>query len=109
MIFKGIRFRRSTRVVELPNFDFATGARYPHSVEGREDYVVFGRLVDPEKRTENCVRTLYKNKTTDEWLYAEPIPVKAHSLTNMMYGEDGRAYLLKDGVCYTAPRMVKNN
>lgn len=102
MIFKGIAFRQSNRIVDLPNFNYLTGERYPHSIPGREAYTMFGRILPLGKTSPTAVKTEYKNRETGEWYYAEPIACDGHSLTNMMYGTDGRVYLAKNGKFYSA-------
>jgi hypothetical protein len=90
MIYKGIKFRHSQRIVGLP---------------GSDVYVQFGRVVLQDRAVPR-----HAVKTTRTWVasgapvYATPIKLKGHSLTNMAYGEDGRTYLMLDGQCYTAAR-----
>ncbi len=78
---------------------------YPHG----EQYAVFGRVVPRGKKPPSGAID-----TGRHWLNIEPlapeepvfavrIPCDGYSLTNLMYGGDGRKYLIKDGRCYSAP------
>lgn len=99
MIFDGLKFKKAPTVVAI-----------------REDgtpYLRFYRVIRPSrKKYEQVIRqsdvcqlagynwSVYPN----EPVYAKPIPTKGHGLTNLAYGEDGRAYLAHDCECYSAKR-----
>jgi hypothetical protein len=96
MIFDGMRWRRTKKVVNLPYGYTNDELGYP---ESRSNYLSFGRICD--KDTEGAVKTSWYYK---EWdydkeeeittpIYAKPIKCNGHSRTNMMFGADGYMYL----------------
>lgn len=100
MIFKGLKFRKSQRVVDLPN-EYQTN---PHGV-------VFGRVCSRNAKgaiktrydwKEGCSPFVGESSYTEEPspVYAKIIEPKGYSLTNMMYGKDGKTYLMLDGYFY---------
>jgi hypothetical protein len=104
MILNGIHFRKARNVVLLPNFDAKTGEKFPHAE--RENYCYFGRIIRDHSKVKPGVHvpTHYymDNDPQRTKLHAEVIPNKGHSLTNMMYGADGRVYLAYKGLVYTS-------
>lgn len=111
MIYKGLKYRRSKQAVMLPK-EYWLGEQ--------KNYITFGRVC---KSTENnAVRTEYffrdelpiqywvsinqpdpdmHDAATPLWcVWAKPVQCKGHSLTNLMYGTDGIAYLVYDGIVY---------
>ena len=87
MIFKGIKFRKSRKVCTLPS-------------DGTP-YTKFGRVV-PTASTSRGGEFI---KTEYTWsdggpVFATPVKLNGHSLTNMAYGQDGYMYLAKDGSCF---------
>lgn len=104
MIFKGRKFRHSHVVVSLPwHTDAENPPSYAHPGKP-SSYVYFGRAVrGATGGARGLVKTHYKWKDgTDVW--AKPIPLTGHGLTNMAYGKDGRAYLMYGGQCFIASR-----
>lgn len=100
MIFDGMKFRRMRNVVSLPVKDEG-GQRMPYVPAGRENYVYFGKVAS--ERDAGAVKTTYTYQEGSP-VYAVPIPLDGHGLTNLAYGKDKRAYLMKDGWCYqTSP------
>lgn len=100
MIFDGMKFRRMRNVVALPVRDDA-GQLMPYVPAGRENYVYFGKVAS--ERDAGAVKTRYTYQEGTP-VFALPIEMTGHGLTNLAYGKDGRAYLMKDGWCYqTAP------
>lgn len=99
MIFKGLRFRHSRLVVQLP-VKAEDGSLMPYIEPEREQYVHFGRaVVGANEGTKGVVKTRYRwNDETP--VYAKPIPLSGHSRTNMAYGKDRRVYLMHDGACF---------
>lgn len=91
MIFDGMRWTRSRKVVSLPQ-DYWLGES--------KNYVTFGRV--SFENAPGAVKTNWKDESweppRDVW--ATPIPCDGHSLTNLMYGKDGKAYLMLDGLIY---------
>lgn len=84
MIFKGFRFALARKVLPLPR-DYS------------EPYIKFGRICAPD--AVGAIKTDYEQE--GQPVFAKPIELRGHSLTNMAYGKDGRVYLLKDGKCYS--------
>jgi hypothetical protein len=97
MIFKGFNFRINKNLIKLPSFDNEGNLM---SYVKEENYVYFGKILKSE--TQQSVKTAYKNKETGEAIYAEIIPLKGHSLTNMAYGMNKQVYLMKDDKIYQA-------
>src|SRR5437763_14631145 len=90
MIFKGHRFTRSRKAVTLPDDGTA--------------YIKFGYAEWDAKDDQGgkLVRTRYTMDSTGEPVYAKPIPLEGHSLTNMAYGKNGYAYLARDGAVWVS-------
>ena len=86
MKFKGYNFRISRTVLM--------------NGENEKGETLFGRVCKPNDK--KAVKTIYKYEGNGEPVYIKPIPAAGHSLTNMMYGEDGRIYLAYKGQCFTA-------
>ena len=110
MIFKGLHFRKSRTVVTLPNFDYATGEKFPYVKD--PNYVYFGRVLKDQSKADPKLHpktSYYKSNDPErKFLHADPIEDNGHSLTNMMYGADGRVYLAKDGCVFTAVLPRRN-
>lgn len=87
----GIRFTESTKIVVLPDALWAGELK---------NHLTFGKVCTLEKK--GAVLTGSKNNE-GHYIHALPIPFSGHSLTNMMYGKDGRIYLFSEGKCYSAP------
>ncbi len=95
MIFDGQKFRRSTKVVPLAR-NLWTGDAH--------NFVAFGRVCKPDHREATKTNLTYppqEGQAVGEPVYAAPIVCDGHSLTNLMYGKDGYAYLMLDGKVYT--------
>jgi hypothetical protein len=91
MIFKGYNFRHSRKVVDLPS---SVNEEYGIA----DNFIMFGRVcdsADPE-----AVLTTWTRNGGGAAVYAKVVPVKYHSLTNMMLGKDNYWYALIDGKCY---------
>ncbi len=111
MMHDGQRYVRSRAVVPLPK----------ELWEGEhKNYATFGRIV--KQGTKGAVQTTYRYRGylpsrlwtgekcqppdgEDEgkpfwYVWAKPIPSDGHSLTYLMYGKDGGAYLLHNGGVY---------
>lgn len=88
IIFKGTRFTRSRKAVTLPSDD---------TPFVRFGYVQLGVHDDQGGK-------LVKTEWTmgGEPVFAKPIQLSGHSLTNMAYGKNGYAYLFRDGAVYVA-------
>jgi hypothetical protein len=97
IVFKGRTFFHCRNVVMMPDRDDS------HNV-------YFGRVVPKGKdasAVKGAVQTNYTWEAEDENterapVFATPIELKGHSLTNMAYATDGYTYLAKDGKCYRA-------
>lgn len=103
MLFKGFNFKKSKDIVQLPSRDMF-GNVMPYVKEG-ESYIVFGRIVknvDPKNLPSGVYPTNFRMSDTGEIVFAKVIPSAGHSLTNMMYGQDGSVYLAKDGYFFKA-------
>jgi len=95
MQFDGAWYRRNRCVTVLWQLENERGG----------GYCVFGMIVSQSVKTKvpkGAVKTGRVWTHTGQPQYAVPIPVLAHSLTNLAYGADGRRYLCLDGVCYTS-------
>lgn len=97
MRFKGISFRRAPSVVRIP-FESRTDTHDQDSA-----YVRFGRVV--REGTPGAVVAFYGRNPAGERvpIYAKQVKPDGWSRTDMMYGADGKVYVMKDGACYTAP------
>jgi len=127
MKFKGLNFRKAKNVVVMPTHD-KKGNLMPYVKAGKENYIHFGFAPTPtSKRNPFTPSKQWYTVPDYKWTIgtdsivpkgrthggvfdvdATPIANKGWSLTNMMYGTDGRVYLLKDGVIYTA-NLPKEN
>lgn len=87
MNFKGYNFTRARTVVTFP-------------LKPGENNLRFGRICKPDQKGAEPSSLVYAE--TQETVYAKPIALKGHSLTNMAFGTDGKVYLSKDGACWTA-------
>lgn len=105
MIFKGKKFTKNSNIVVLPSHD---NNGFLMSYMKDENHITFGKVTKVGMNKKGAV------KTNNHWLggmkdqesvYAIPIKVKGYSLTNMMYSEDGKVYLFKDGKCYVAKQI----
>lgn len=105
MIYKGHVFRVSKTVVSLPIHDDA-GNRMPYVKAGMENYVHFGRVVKMGSQPPaKSFKTSYRwegCKDDEAVVHATVIANDGWSRTNMMYGTDGRIYMMMDGRTYTA-------
>lgn len=100
MIFKGHKFRQNKNLVVLPNYDEHMNIM-PYVEEGNENYVYFGRVIKPgKKKPINAIKTKYKWEHSEETVYAVPLEITGHSLTNMAYGDKDEIYLAKGVNCY---------
>lgn len=103
MKFKGYNFTRTKNIVTLPSFD-SNGFPMSYVQEGKENYVVFGRVTKVGANKKGAFKTTSKwigGKNDGEYVYAVPIESNGYSLTNMMYGKDNKIYLAKKGSCFT--------
>lgn len=99
MIFDGMRFTRSKKVVTLPQEMWAGNMK---------NYVTFGRICS--KSTDGAIKTEWYWQGYSPFgdaaegdkfpIYAVPVPIDGHSLTNMMYGADRYTYLYYNGKVY---------
>ena len=114
MLFKGQRFTHSNKVLPLPH-NMWNGEHH--------NYVAFGRLC--HRDTTGAIKTGYSwqdphtlsdvpEVVDDKETYPcyvlevkadvpdgeDPKSGRGYSLTNLMYGADGYAYLMLDGKCY---------
>lgn len=96
MIFDGIRFCTRRDIVTMGIHP--AGHRHAHHIR-------FGRAIkEGSPIPPNAEKTSWTwNDESKTSVYAIEIPAAGYSLTNMMYGDDGRIYLMKDGRCYSAP------
>lgn len=102
MIFKGHKFRQNRNLVVLPNYDEDMHTM-PYVEEGNENYVYFGRVIKQgKKKPVDAIKTRYTWENTGEHVYAVPVDLSGHSLTNMAYGEKDEIYLAKGMTCYQA-------
>jgi hypothetical protein len=102
MIFDGIRFCYNKNIVSLP------WRLYRES--NNPNYIRFGKVVPANKPVPcNAIKTDW-TRPDGSAVFAVEIPNDGWSLTNMMYGKNGRIYLMRDGKCYSAkcPLRVKN-
>lgn len=114
MIFKGLKFRRAKNVVFLPNRD-ADGKLMPYVRPANEHCVHFGKTVphanDTRRKQPDAKAVIYNTdfrwEDSSDVVQATLIPDEGWSLTNMMYGKDGRIYLMLDGRFYTHKRATK--
>jgi hypothetical protein len=106
MIFKGLKFRRSRTVVVIPE---------EHNTH--MGHLSFGKVCQED--VPGAVLTNYINSSTKQKVYAKPIPLSGHSLTNMAYGEKKTlkhpggwsethvmVYLCVDGKTYTHKKYL---
>lgn len=97
MIFKGHNYRLTKKVIKLPS---------EHWHGAHKNYVAFGRICS--KKATGAIQTTYFWKGdvspfgTDEGnrVYAVRVTGEKYSLTNLLYADDGYAYLAYDGRCY---------
>ncbi len=101
MIFDGIRFHKNKNIVQMPIRD-ENNNLMPYAVDGKENYVIFGRVVKRGSVPSGAYKTRYTWNDIGIYVYAKPIKISGHSLTNMAYGEDGKAYLMYKGNCYVS-------
>lgn len=100
MIFKGYNFRVNKNLVALPIRD--ENQNLMHYVDdGKDFYVYFGRIVKKGKKAPmHAIQTQYTWSDDGSPVYALPLKLSGHSLTNMAYGDKKQIYLMKDGRCY---------
>ena len=102
MIFKGYKFRENKNLIMLPTHDEDKNVM-PYVEDGHENYVYFGKILKQnEKKPVNAIKTTYKWNDTGENVYAIPVDLNGHSLTNMAYGTKNQIYLAFKGRCYQA-------
>ena len=91
MIFDGLKFRRTSKVVTLP---------YKFWEDG--NYVMFGRVAKDPNDPKAVATNWYRQTDTGTRIMVKAIPIvaEAHSRTNMMYGKDGYTYLFINGQVY---------
>lgn len=105
MKFDGIQFRKTKNIVVLPAFD-KNGSPIDYGDGAKPNYVRFGRVVKIGKPVpDNAVETNLTFANGCFRVFATPVDIEGHSLTNMAYGKDGRAYLCKDGECYVSAKL----
>lgn len=102
MLFKAYKFSLARNIVIIPNFD-ENGFPMPYVKAGEEHYVTFGKVtkVANKKGSVKTNHTWIGGKNDGEVVYAIPVEKDGYSMTNMLYGKDGKIYLAKDGTCYT--------
>jgi hypothetical protein len=107
MLYKGMRFTRSHKVVPLPRDMWISNCHGEPDAEENllKNYVMFGRTVHPDKAIpKNAVQTDHHWEYCGRPVWAVPVKVTYHSLTNMPLGKDGYWYLMFDGCCYVCKR-----
>lgn len=94
MIFDGLKFRRTNKVVTLPHALWEK--------KGDTRYVVFGRVAKDPNDPKAVATNWYRRIDTGTRVIVKAIPIKSdgHSRTNMMYGKDGYTYLFIKGQVY---------
>lgn len=104
MIFKGYKFRENKNLVILPTHDDDKNIM-PYVEEGHEGYVYFGKILKRnQKKPVNAIKTRYTWNDNGESVFAVPVELNGHSLTNMAYGAKNEIYLAFDGRCYKAKK-----
>jgi hypothetical protein len=105
MLYKGRRYSLCHNVVMLPILD-DDGNLQPYVNPSMQNYVYFGRTYTDRRRTASMVKTRYKwgQEEGAEHVYAEPIPIKYFSLTNLALCVDNYFYLLYNGRVYRAKK-----
>jgi hypothetical protein len=88
MLFKGLQFRRNRNLVAIPTDSFSN--------------ICFGKICDPG--APGAIKTTYVYNGSRDPVYAKPVEVTGHGLTNMAYGAKNQVYLMKDGAFYQATR-----
>lgn len=102
MKFKGHSFRENKNLVVLPIFDEEKNTM-PYVEGNQTSFIYFGKVIAKgNKKPLNAIKTAYKWQDTGEPVYATPLALKGHSLTNMAYGDKNQIYLAKDARCYQA-------
>ena len=102
MKFKGYSFRENKTLVMLPNFDEEKNIM-PYVEENKNSFIYFGKVIPKgKKKPINAIKTNYSWEEKGDFVYAVPLVLKGHSLTNMAYGEKNQIYLAKDARCYQA-------
>lgn len=102
MIFKGYKFRENKNLIMLPTHDENNNVM-PYVEDGHENYVYFGKVIKKnQKKPFNAIKTRYTWSDTGEAVYAAPVDLNGHSLTNMAYGVKDQIYLAFDGKCFQA-------
>lgn len=108
MKFDGIVFRRAPKICRIP---------IENPDPKHKDYAVFGKLIPKGQDIPASAKLVPHISWSDEAglpasaktpVYANIIPCDGYSLTNMMYGKDGKIYLVLNGVCYVAPGKKKD-
>jgi len=105
MLYKGRRYGICSNVVILPILT-EDGMLQPYVNPSMQNYVYFGRTYPDRRITPNMVKTRYKWGTEEdsESVYAEPIPIKYFSLTNLALCVDNYFYLAYNGRVYRAKK-----
>lgn len=105
LTFDGVKFRRTSKVVILPNKD-EQGNLFPFVKPNHEHYIHFGRIVPLGRPVPaNAVMTQYTwNDLNNTKVWAVPVPEQAHGLTNKVYSSDGYTYLAYKGSVYISGR-----
>lgn len=100
MIFDGMRFVRTRKSVTLPTHDEHNNLM-PYVQTGKEHYTYFGNAVSQGKPVPaKAIKTRW-TWSDGSPVYATPVKDQRHSLTNMVYGGDGRVYLYRGGEVYS--------
>ena len=105
MLYKGRRYSLCANVVMLPILT-EDGKLQPYVNPSMQNYVYFGRTYTDRRVTDKMVKTRYKwgTEPDSEPVYAEPIPIKYFSLTNLALCEDNYFYLFYNGCVYRAKK-----
>lgn len=102
MLFKGFNFRHNKNIIILPNLDEDKNPM-PYVEENQLSYIYFGKVIPQNKsKPMNAIKTKYTWGNSGEFVYAVPIELDGHSLTNMAYGTKKQVYLAYDARCYQA-------
>ncbi len=112
MRFKGYQYRKAPQFVTLPH---QTPCNCPWPDHGGGAYITFGRSVPITEPHPESVKGAIKTDWT--WrdymgedgvivqkapVWAVPVPLTGHSLTNLAYTKSGHMLLWKDGTVYMA-------
>lgn len=107
MLFKGVDYVKVKNIVSLPvrNKD---GKLMPY-VNNGENYIYFGKVSKLGQKKSGAVKSEYnlvQSNGEKEPIYAVPLEITGHSLTNRAYCADGYVYLMLDGSFYRSKKKL---